>query len=78
LNAAKRKALHKRLSSARALLIQWRSTIRSCGPSGDDDREGHANELLRFDEAIKAVYEARNLAKAQRAKTQAPGGDGDA
>lgn len=58
--------LHRRLSSARQLLIDWRASVRTFKPEDYRDRPGMIGELERFDEAIKAVLEARNVVKPKR------------
>lgn len=54
----KAKPLHKRLRSARGLLIAWRTVLRRSGPTTDAERLGFENEMARFDDAIKATLEA--------------------
>ena len=53
--------LHKRVRSARGLLIEWRTVLRRSGPVNDAERPGFDNEMARFDDAIKALLEAARL-----------------
>lgn len=57
------KPLHKRLSSARQLLIDWRTTLRMSGPVDDEERPRFNAEMARFDDAIKALAKARDAAR---------------
>ena len=57
--------LHKCLSSARSLLIEWRSVLRGSGPVTEDERLAFDAEIARFDDAIKSLMEARNELREQ-------------
>ena len=58
------RAMHKRLSSARGLLIEWRNTLRRGGFADESERAGFERELARFDDAIKALAVARDKYRA--------------
>lgn len=55
--------LHKCLSSARQLLIDWRNVLRRSGPPNEAERPGFDAEMKRFDEAIETLAEARDAAR---------------
>ena len=58
------KPLHARLSSARGLLIEWRSVLHRSGPTTEAERPGFDAEMARFGDAIKALAEARDNERA--------------